>query len=435
MKTSALKAALSVLICVAALAGSARAGKNEASLEAELTRQFVGKTFQIRIVFGNYLTEPLTSGKDCYRLVDTELLPGGGSVRYQVKKGCVGLINLIPSPNHYVELSQITSTIAAGTEMIVKKVEVKDDRIEFELARDLQSRSAGNYAKLKLFVDGGTKRLTAADVVAAAASVIYIEEYEKQHARQLEFERLSGSLRTLRAGYENAAANSGQRAAAGHSLRDALQQMIANRSAGPESKEPDIETYKSQLVVLDKELVALDAAARTERLQSLNAQMVKNQAACSQFRADLGTGKAASSSDWQEKSAKVDKYRQLLEERKNLAARLAQEGGSAEPVLSALARESKDLDGISTVLNSDRKRLQLTRLNASFEEMKKSKFKLLDAYSRNFGTAQERGSLQALISHLQSMLQNRNEARALGSDSAAKEAAAVEAEIAKYKRR
>src|SRR5258708_35141665 len=100
MKTSALKAALSVLICVAALAESARAGKNEASLEAELTGQFVDKTSQIRIVFGNYLTEPLTSGKDCYRLVDTELLPGGGSVRYQVKKGCVGLINLIPSPNH-----------------------------------------------------------------------------------------------------------------------------------------------------------------------------------------------------------------------------------------------------------------------------------------------------------------------------------------------
>ena len=134
-------------------------------------------------------------------------------------------------------------------------------------------------------------------------------------------------------------------------------------------------------------------------------------------------------------SAAASQYRKLLDERQNLASQLSREAGASQEVMDTITAESRELNSISGILDTDRRRIQLGRLNASFDEMKKRKSVLLDKYTRAFGTSQERPALQALIGHMQSMSQNRNEAKALGSDTAAREASQVEAELEKYKRR
>jgi hypothetical protein len=424
-----------ILACLLAVTLNAASGKKEASLEAELNKQFAGKSYSTKIVFGNYIRQD-RPGTECYRLIDTEYL-SGGAVRYQARKGCTNQVLGIPTANVYVERSQLTSSIPIGSRLTVKKVEVKDDRIEFQLWADPNSREIANYAKLKLFIEGGTKQISAEKVIVAAADVFYIAEYEKLRQLQAEFENLSSTLLKLRGQYDDTSGSPDVRAQAGHALQDTLKKIISNRKLFTAQHENagSLDTYTSQLAALDRELPALETAAKAERMASIKSRIGANQARCVQLKAQLDRKPAATIEEWQRRSQGVHDYGQLLDERKNLLSQLAQESQPNQEFADALQVESKELGIAADALSADHKRLQLARLNASFQEMKKRKLTLMDKYTRAFGTPQERSSLQVLTSHLQSMAQNRNEAKALGSESAAKEAAQIDAEMEKYKRR
>lgn len=422
-----------ILACLLAVTINAIAEKKEASLEAELTREFAGKSFSTKIIFGNYIRQD-RAGKECYRLIDTEYLPGG-AVRYQARKGCANDILGIATGNFYAERNQLTSVTQLGSRLTVRKVEVKDDRIELQLWVDTNSKDISNYAKLKLFVDGGTKQLSAEKAVAAVADVLYIAEYEKQRQLRAEFEKLSSTLAVLRTQYNDPSGSADKRFQAGRALQDTLQKMISNANLAGAPYSGNVDSYKLQLTDLARELPALEASAKAERIESIKSRISANLVQSGQVQAQLGHKPAATIEEWQKKIQQAGDYRQLLDDRKNLVALLAQEGAPNRNFADAIASESRELGSITDALSSDHQRLQLAGLNASFQEMKKRKLTLMDKYTRAFGTPQERSSLQALTSHLQSMAQNRNEAKALGSETAAREYSQIEAELEKYKRR
>ena len=132
------KAEKVVIAClyVTAAAFAAAPAKN-AGLNTELTQQFVGKTFQLKLTIGSYVDGgSMQNGQQCLRLIDTEYRLDG-SVRYQGRRGCFSasgdLIGDLFSSNFYVEAGRLTGSLSAGTTVSVVKLENKDDRIELWL--------------------------------------------------------------------------------------------------------------------------------------------------------------------------------------------------------------------------------------------------------------------------------------------------------------
>ncbi|MBZ5524377.1 MAG: hypothetical protein LAP21_19240 [Acidobacteriia bacterium] len=435
-----MRKVIAILLCFISISANAWKGKKEAALQSDLNQEFVGKSFLIRTQFGSFIAEQnMMPGHECNRLIDTEYRPDG-TIRYLRRKGCYSSsgtwIGDIFSTSAYVDESQLTSALKAGTSATVQKVEIKDDRIEFSVSSRPGSRSISDYAKLKLYIAGGTREATLEKVMAAASEVLYIEKYEKQRELRVEFENLSSELPKLQSQYGAGASVPSQKAKSGHALRDQLQKLITNRSSVSPPDTAAASQFQAQLAALDKELPAIDAAARAERIESVKAAARSNQEQCAQLKASLDQKHAATLAQWQARSDSVSKSRQLLEQRKDLASQLAQEGETAQDILNGIASENQALDKISEGLNSEHKQLRLAQLNADFQAMEKRKIALLDAYTRAFGSpSKEHTALNAVRSHLQTMLQNRKEAKALGYDVAARQASQVEAEIAKLSRR
>ena len=144
---------------------------------------------------------------------------------------------------------------------------------------------------------------------------------------------------------------------------------------------------------------------------------------------------AATLAEWQKKSSSAGEYRGLLAERKNLILQLDTEGESRKDLEADLAAENKSADEAADYLNVDYKRVQILQLNTDYAAMEKARIKLLDDYTRAFGSAQERGMLQAILTHLESMVRNRNEARDLGLGSAAKQVSQLQSEIVQLRQR
>lgn len=431
-----------LLTSLLAIGISALARNKEAPLESQLNAEFLGKSFYTRILFGTVVTVPLTNGGECYQLVETEYHPDG-SVRYQSNGHCysntgtrMDLLNPW-SQTTTLQPEQFAGTIRAGTQVTVRKIELKNDHIEFQLWSNPNSRSVLHRANLRLFVTGGTKDLTADNAIAAAAEVLYIEKYEKLRELTNEFTKLSEALPALQSQYSDVTLKASQRAQVGHTLHETLQKLITNRSSPllQSTDQAAIQKYNSQLTALDSGLPALDAAAKSERIQSIRSKLAADEALCVGLKAQLSGSKPVRSAELEEKVAKLKQYQDLLAEKQAFASQLFMEGEPTQDLKTQLAAESRELAALNDSLEMDRKRTQLDQLNMAFEQMKKRKVALVDHYTRAFGTAQERSALQALIGHMQSMLQNREQAKVLGSSTAAKEASQIETEVEKYKRR
>jgi hypothetical protein len=262
-------------------------------------------------------------------------------------------------------------------------------------------------------------------------------EYERLAKLNVEFARLSLDLTRLRSTYSDVAVGLQQRVVAGHALRETLQKLAENRSSvlAPGADDRIVAGYKEELASLDHDLPALVAAAKAERLAQINTRLSYNREKCVKLKLQLGIRPAATLVEWQKKSADDGEYRRLLDERKNLILQLNAEGESTSDIVNALATETKDADAITEYLNSDHKRLQILKLNTDYKAMEKHKIKLLDDYTRAFGSPRERGLLQAALMHLESMVRNRDEASSLGHEPATKQISGLQSEIARLKKR
>lgn len=424
---------LTTVFCIAA-ALTAWAGKKEASLQSDLAREFERKTFQIKIRLGSFIRDTnLQSGQECNRLIDTEYL-SDGTIRYQGRKGCFSskgnLVGDYFSSNFYAEPARLTRSLNPGSIVMVQKIEIKDDRIEFSLAAEPSSGTISSYAKLKLYPREGV-RATLDQLMPFIAQVFVIEKFEKLSALDREYRQLAGRLQTQTARYSNFSGGPNQKIEAARELRGTLQQLVENRRnlAALNGNLPDVNSYTTQIGALDKDINSFQAAAKAERIQNIRAKLSSNQTQRSQLIKNLEHSSTTSNATLQSKIASIEQCQQLLQEEQSLGSQLEQEGEPMQDITSDVTSGRKELDRIAAGLSSDRKRVQLAQLNADYHEMEKRRIRLIGAYTQAAAGAQQQGALQSVLAHLHSMLQNRNEAKALGYEAAGKQISQLEAEL------
>ena len=145
---------VTVLLAAVALNASANSAKSN-DLQRQLNAEFKGKSFPTKILLGSYVVTT-ENGQECYKMVDTELSPDG-SIQYQTRKGCFtpsGWVigSELFSKNYYLDASRLTARVLAGTQVWVRKVECKDNRIEFDLSTSAQTNDINGYARIKFML-------------------------------------------------------------------------------------------------------------------------------------------------------------------------------------------------------------------------------------------------------------------------------------------
>lgn len=433
MPRKAQKVLIAWLCAIAAGTAMEPPPKNT-GIAAELNQQFVGKTFQLKLRIGSYVNAgTMQNGQQCLRLIDTEYHTDG-STRYQGRRGCFSasgeLVGDIFSSNFYVEPERLTGSLGAGTNVSVVKLENKDDRIEFWLTAVPNRGTVESYGKLKLYVPKGSDTEA---VMAEAANVFRIERYEKMAVLESDFQQLTYGLQDQRTRYDQTQ-NPIAKIALARQIQATYRSMTENRrnfaAAGGKTT---INTYQSEIETLDREVAGLEGDAREQRLQQLAAQFRDNHVARSELHVQLQQP-VRSYADVDRRQEQAKQYKDLLQAGQNLLDQMAREGKPLDGGAQEIASESEALNKLNSGFGSERKRLQLVQLNSEYHEMEKRRIKLIGAYTQNAGTPQQGSALQAVVAELESMVRNRNAAKALGDTAATKQIAQIEGELASLKK-
>ncbi len=432
-------------LCVTASAFAAAPAKNT-GLNTELTQQFVGKTFQLKLTIGSFVNGGvMQNGQQCLRLIDTEYHLDG-SVRYQGRRGCFSasgeLIGDLFSSNFYVEAGRLTSSLSAGTTVSVVKLETKDDRIELWLNAVPNTGTVNSYGKLKLYVPKG---VTTEAVMEAASHAFRIEKYERLIILESEYQQLSSTLPNLRSEYA-ATQDPNRKIDLARKMQTAYRSMAENRrnveAAGGKAT---VDTYQTELEALDRDVAGLEGAAREQRIQQLQDQFQANHAQRADLRPKLQQP-VKTTAELDQKVELVERYKVLLQAGQTLLDQLAREGKPMAAGADEIASEQESVNKASSSFSADRKRLQLaqlndnkrlqlTQLNSEFHEMEKRRIKLIGTYSQSAGTGQESSARQAVVAVLELMLRNRNAAKTMGYEAATRQISEIESELSSLKRK
>lgn len=420
-------------LCAVTVGTAMATPAKNSGVSAELTQQFVGKTFQLKTRIGSYMDAgAMQNGQQCLRLIDTEYR-SDGSIRYQGRRGCFSangaLVGDMFSPNFYVEPERLTAFLGAGTNVSVAKLESKEDRIEFWLNAVPNTGTVASYGKLKLYVPKGS---TVEEVMAAAANVFRIEKYERMTVLESDYQQLTSSLQDQRTRYAQTPDPTAKIALA-REIQTTYRSMTENRrnlvAAGGKTS---INVYQTEIEALDRDVAGLEGAAREQRIQQLQGQFQANHAQRLEIRAQLQQP-IANNADIDHRIELASHYKDLLQVGQDLLDRMAQEGKPLPGGTEEIAAEKETLNRTTSGFGSDRKRFQLVELNSEYHEMEKRRIKLIGAYTQSAGTPQQGAALQAVVAELESMVRNRNAAKALGYVAATKQIAQIETELASLK--
>lgn len=427
------------LIVALALAIPAAAGekKKQSPIQGRLESEFLGKPFQTKIRLGSYVR----LASDCFRLIDTEYSTGG-TVRYQARRGCylqTGKLGREPfAPNFYVDPGKITKAVSPGAKVSVGKIDLMDDRVELWLAADLRGHPVDSYAKIKFMLGKGYQGWDYDRLLEVIAQALRVESLERVAALEAEFSDLRGKLAEAETRQRTASGPASERLQAASRLRDLLQETARNRSAWISAgrADPDAGTYLERAAALDADITRLQAQARNERMEATRALLRANAAEGAKLKTVLEQPPPSALAEWERRSQSLEDYGRLLDERRPLYAALEKEGETGVAgELDKLQQELKDTGRLKASLARSRQEIQVAELNTDYREMTRKRAKLLDAYTRGFGSAQEKPALQALIAHLEQMRQNRTAAQQLGDSAAATELSRLQAEIDKFRKR
>lgn len=427
---------LIVVVALAVLAVAAEK-KKQSPLQGRLEAEFVGKSFQTKIRLGNYVR----LASDCFRLIDTEY-SAVGTIAYQARRGCyleTGALGREPfAPNFYVDPTKMTQAVSPGATVSVAKIDLMDNRVEFWLVSGSRRRTVDSYAKIKFMLGKGYQDWDYDRLLGVIAQALRVQSLERAGALEAEFAELKSKLGEAEARYRAASGSPAERLQAASQLREVLGKIAQNRSAWISTGHPDPEAaaYSERASRVDADITKLQAEARMERVEATRASLRTNAAEAAKLKAVLEPPPPATLLEWERRSQSLKDYRRLLDERRPLYAVLEKEGeANIAGELDKLQQEMKDTGRLEGSLAGERRAIQLAELNAEYREMTRKRAQLLDAYSRGFGSAQERLALQALIAHLERMRQNRVAAQNLGDSVAANDIPRLQAEIDKFRKR
>jgi hypothetical protein len=433
MRVTPLLLVLALSLVVAAAATAAP----PSALQARFDLEFLGKTFATKILVAHYVTYVVQpSGKQCTQVIDTEFFPSG-VINYQARRGCYAL-----TPAGYSDFMvkgssipprDVTSYVPLGGQLRVMKLDFRDDLVEFVFDETVNS-----YAKIKFKFGKGYQQQSYEALLDIVAKALRIESYERVAALRQGYEALKTQIAAAQTRYASQGLRANEKLKIGQELLSLLQKAAENRSAyiATGRASPEAASLVDRLGTLEEEIKKVADAARVERIEELHGKLQANTNASGRLRAILMRKSATTAAEFDERTAAMAEYRATLEERRSCYEQLEKEG---EPVPAAskeaLTRDRDEAETFAKGLERDQGRLKATQADADYRAMERKRVELLDAYTRSFGTPQERGALQSLISHLGRMLENRKAAAALGNPAAGGQAKQLEADIEKFRRR
>lgn len=427
---------ISLALWIAAFVTTAAADKKSEELEARLNSEFVGKSYTTKILLGSFASYYDSAlRKDCHRLIDTEF-SNDGSIRFLARRGC--LEGDLLAPPFYVRPDAMTGVRQPKTTVWVRKIELKDNRIEFWLSSDPASNTVATYAKIKFMLGKGYQDKEYKTLVSTFARAIRVESYERILSLETEHATLTNRLNATEARYRAASRRGSDKLQVVKDLRDVLEKLAQNRLAytAAGGTNNDGTDYLGRTKAVDREIAILEEEVRTEAIQKLRVRLQATASEAGRIKAILQSEPPTSMPEWQRRSEALTSYRRLLEEWRTLYGDL-QSGGESVPVpdLEKLQQETQEATQYGDALERCLQRVQLVQLNTEYKEMGQRRVQLLGAYTKAFGTTQERPALQELIAHLVRMRSNREEASKWGSTTAVNEAAQLEREIEKLRKR
>ena len=423
-----------LLTSLSAGAWSTLIAVDNAQLKTRLEQELLGRTFQIKIILGSSRSfRHSETGTTVTQAVDTELEPDG-SVRYYARVGCCPL-----TAGSYVGREAITLALNIPSQVRVTRLSFLNDRIEIMLA----GVQAGEYAKLKLMLGRGYERRWDADeLLRLVARALRIEKIEQEEKLEAEFRSLQENIQAAENVSRALVNEPHRRLEALGQLRGYLEAIRKNRLAyaALTGRQVDISAYGSRLNSLEPEIAAAkesivkrEEEARRERIASLTRQVEAVKEEIAAIRARL-SGEPASLDELEARSEDVKRWRTLVDKTRELVLALGSEGWeSAGAALAEIRQQLAEVERTGAALENLRAPLHLAELEREYSQMGKERLRLLDSYTRSFGTPQQERERMRLLGLLQQMRSNRANAAQLGSKRAAEQILELLKEIERIK--
>ncbi len=398
---------------------------NKDVLAKQVAAEVSDRTFITKINFGNAV---FTRATRYFHLLDTEVQPGG-STRFQMR--FTGFDQQLLSNRYSDTDSARVYSVPAGSSVRVVKIESKDDRLELFLA----TVPSGAYAKLKLMLGKDWDRKYDLDaILMLAAYALKIDRFEQRYVLEERYAKLTQSLAKARD--EAAASTTGvDRLERNEALHASLDEAVRNREQlAALTKKPaaGADALKTEFRLVADRLPQLRSAAAAERVANAKAALesLTNEGGDLRRRATSG-GKTLA--DWQARHDAATRWVTNVRKRQEVLRTLSSlDVGTVEE--APLAAELRTAEAQIASLDMERAQIQLTELRAVYTSMRQKRLQLIDAYTRAYGTGQQRPAAQQLLVHLQRMYENRMAAAKLGDAKATAEAATLQREIERLRR-
>jgi len=433
-----------LLLCAAAAPTAAAAPKKNANVEQAVRSALVNKAFNTKILVGSYIPCPLLEQNhtqvmyrnDAIEPVDTELSPDG-SIWYYARANCFypGGMYFNSAKGHVPAI--FSSAIQSGTSVWVRSVDFKDDRIEITVSAN-NSNAAEGSGKIKYMVGKNYRTWSADEVMEAIAKGIRIPAYEQQEQLKTQFEALRVNLVQAENKYTASGGTADSRLANAIALKQVLEQLQQNRAAytAMGKTDPQVEKYSEKLGALGPEIAKLTDEARKDRVAQVRGQLQAQLQQLSVIQSQVRQKPPSTLAEWRHRSESLDKYSALLDARQKLFDRLQSENETPSPDdVRNLIESRAEIPVVRASLQNQQQQIELADLTAQYHGLTKERGQILDAYSRAFGTANEKAKLQQLIAVIDQIVANRGRAVALGDKTAATQLTQYRAEAEKYKKR
>lgn len=333
-------------------------------------------------------------------------------------------------------MGKLDGSIPPGGTVWVRKIDLKDDRIELLLSRKSNETTAEDYAKLKVMLGKGYRTRDAEGIIEVIAHGIRVERFEKLFAVGDAYTRLKQQLAEAEQAYR--AANPSQakeRRAAAIRLSKVCRDLASNRNELIKLGRPNAEgaDFEKRAKAFDDEIIELAAAEKRAALRELPERIKAAIAAETRLADENPKATALNKAELQRRSDLLKRRQGAVDAADELIRQFEAAGGTAAPADAQWSKQARQrLTILEAGIETDQQKLAAADLEDQFKSMELKRKQLDAAYIGAFGSPRERAALDALKAQIRTMYENRVAAAKLGNRTASARAAQLLKDLAKF---
>jgi hypothetical protein len=377
-------------------------------LERDLKIELERKSFTNKIPFA-YETAHFSENSPTY-FFRTEIYPNG-TIQYKGETLTSLLFgaesfNIQKIPNYPI-----------GTLFYVNELNARKDRVELALASTVD-RSKKAILQIVLGESYETKyELESITILISNALSIDSQRFVRLASLQDEYRLLKTRL--------DASAKSSERIQYAKQLSEILEKIIAEKV--PSSRR--LLSYQKEKIDLDALIETLRPQAQQERLIEIQDILKKDDEELKLIKQRL-QAKSADNLKMSERLSLLARWEEILKKKQQLHKEMQSWGVSLSPAeTNSLVEASRELGLAQKEAAKYKNIAKMQQLENEYQQMKQRRLKLYDAYTKVFGTSQEKDAKEYLLDYLKRMYENRRAAEQLGLKQAGTEAAKLLDEI------